>query len=220
MQDNLGDRMKRYEGQSLKVMPRTPCIIRVDGRAFHSLLRGSKKPFDPHVIAAMNLTATSLIEEIGNVKMAYIQSDEISLLLTDYATFNTQQWFDGVINKMVSISASVAAVSFSFVYGKRAAFDSRVFSLPKEEVCNYFIWRQKDWERNSVQMLARSFYSAKELQGKKIPEQHDMILAAGGNWNDLETSLKRGRVVTREGLDNEPPIFTQDRNYIERFLEV
>ena len=62
-------------------------------------------------------------------------------------------------------SAGIASAHFTvrFLYeGEIAVFDSRVFNIPKEEVCNYFIWRQMDWTRNSVEMLARAHFSHSE----------------------------------------------------------
>lgn len=216
---DLGDRMKGYENLNRQIlMPRMPAVIRVDGRAFHSLLRGCAKPFDNDVVNAMNDTAQALVNEISTARLAYVQSDEISLLLVDYDTFFTQQWFGGTISKILSISASIATGAFTEAWGEIGHFDSRVWSLHQDEVCNYFIWRQQDWERNSIQMLARSLYSHKQLHGKKMSELHDLIHAKGQNWNDVPTHLKRGRVVTRNGVDNEIPIFTADRNYIEKYL--
>lgn len=216
---DLGDRMKSYENLNrLIIMPRMPAIIRVDGRAFHSLLRGCKKPFDESVVDAMNATAKALVKEISTARLAYVQSDEISILLVDYDTFFTQQWFGGTISKILSISASVATAAFTESYGKVGHFDSRVWSLHQDEVCNYFIWRQKDWERNSIQMLARSHYSHKQLHGKKVTDLHEMLHDKGVNWNDTPTHLKRGRIVMRNGIDNEIPIFTVDRDYINKYL--
>lgn len=216
---DLGDRMKLYEDMNRQtIMPRMPAIIRVDGRAFHSLLRGCKKPFDEDVVSAMNEAALALVREISTARFAYVQSDEISVLLVDYDTFFTQQWFGGTISKIVSISASIATAAFTKAYGKIGHFDSRVWSIHQDEVCNYFIWRQKDWERNSIQMVARSLYSQKQLHGKKVADLHELIHEKGLNWNDVPTHLKRGRIVTRQGVDNEMPILTADREYVEKHL--
>lgn len=221
--DSLGDRMKRYEdiGRSF-IMPRMPAIIRVDGKAFHTLTRGCERPFDSRIIAAMDNTAIALMKGIQNARLAFIQSDEISILLNDYATYETQQWFGGNINKMVSISAAVASTTFTKEWGETGLFDSRVFVLPQHEVANYFIWRQKDWERNSLQMLARSLYSQKQLHGKNCSDLHELLHQKGVNWNNIEPSLKRGRcvlVTNPNEVDNNIPIFTQEREYIERFLK-
>lgn len=98
--------------------------------------------------------------------MLILQSDEINILITDFDTLQTDAWFDYNISKMTSISAAIASVEFSKLYGKTVYFDSRVFNVPKEEVINVFGWRYLDWLRNSIQMLAQSLYSQNELQIK------------------------------------------------------
>jgi tRNA(His) 5'-end guanylyltransferase len=168
----------------------------------------------------MDITAQALVQRVQNVRCAYVQSDEISLLLIDYNTLNTQQWFEGNIQKMVSISAAIASTTFTKAWSVEGLFDSRVFILPPAEVTNYFLWRQLDATRNSINMVAQSLYSHKELQHVNIKEAQELIFQRGINWNDYESYWKRGRVVTKEGVDRNIPIFTEDRNYIEKFMEI
>lgn len=225
----LGDRMKRYEDVNRNFLTRrTPVIIRLDGKAFHSFTKGLERPFDEWIHRTMVSTMEELVNQIQGAVFAYMQSDEISILIRDWDKLNTDAWFDYNIQKIVSVSAAIATAKFNDVWDKRtnktALFDSRVFNLPKEEVCNYFIWRQQDASRNSVNMLAQSLFSHKELQGKNVSQVQDMMmLQKGVNWNDCKTWQKRGTCVYRDGdnkTDFEIPIFTQDRNYIERHLVV
>lgn len=163
MQNDLSIRMKQnYENVFKHKLPeRMPVIIRLDGRAFHTLTRGSEKPFDLSFINLMNETALYLCKEIQNVQIAYVQSDEISLLLHNYKRLNSQSWFDNEIQKMCSISAGLTTAKFNRDYSFNiiknflknedetidcdsiplAQFDSRCFVIPEDEVCNYFIWR-------------------------------------------------------------------------------
>jgi tRNA(His) 5'-end guanylyltransferase len=264
--DSLGDRMKGYESiPKLFLMKRTPIIIRLDGRAFHSFTKRKTiketlidDPFSDLMNHCMVETTRALCNQIQGVKVGYTQSDEISLLLTDWETTETQQWFDGNIQKIVSLSASIATLVFNKVYAeyetiedypKLPMFDSRVFNLPKEEVVNYFLWRQQDASRNSVNMLAQYHFSHRELQGKKNNEMQDkLILEKGVNWNDIETWKKRGTCVVKTPVsvvvtprkvfgkeenemitntvsrarwipDYEIPIFSQDRDYINQYLK-
>lgn len=236
MSDSLGDRMKCYEDASrIKLIRRTPVIIRIDGRAFHSFVRQVKaqKPFDERLIGAMTTTAQSLCKEIMGCKLAYLQSDEISLLLTDWEKHTTQAWFDNDLRKICSLSASIATATFNDDYVDArilANFDSRAFNIPREEVCNYFIWRQQDAEKNSVSMYARSLYSHKQLIGKNGSQMQEMMFQKGFNWNDAPAHTKRGFCVVKAFYekggatrshwlpDLEIPRFTQNRDYIEKFL--
>lgn len=238
---DLDKRMKLYE-LPRKLPINMPVILRLDGRAFHTLTRKFKKPFDDIFMEMMNACGLVLCDDI-HPRFAYLQSDEISLVL--YNRPESSCWFDNDVQKICSISASLAssvATSFARDAGlefKHICFDARANVYPVNEVVNYFINRQRDWERNSLQMLARSFYSQKSLQNKGNEEMHDMIHAKGENWNDLPTRWKRGRCIVKvkydahvkndhfEGdverskwvVDNEIPIFTKDRRYIERRLE-
>lgn len=227
--DSLGDRMKGYEDTFRHYLPgRMPAIVRVDGKAFHTFTRGLQKSFDHSFVNAMWNTAIKLCEELQGVKLAYWQSDEISLLLTDYDTLTTQAWFDKNIQKMVSVSASIATANFNrqFKTLTEAHFDSRVFVLSKEEVCNYFLWRQQDATRNSINSVGQAYFSHKQLMNKNTDQVQDLLFKEKGiNWNDLPTWQKRGAcvIINSKGqweVDGNVPIFSQDRNYIKKFVYI
>lgn len=208
----LGDRMKQqYEAATRFQLPRrTYTIIRVDGRAFHSLLRSVDKPFDHIFIELMDEVTRALCKETG-AAFGYVQSDEVSLLLTDFATTQTEAWFGGVVQKMASIAAGTATAVFNWHLPgviprgfrvpptARPVFDGRVFTIPEPvEVANYFIWRQRDCTRNSVSMAARANFSQRELHGKNSGQMQDMLWTEHGvNWNDYPVGVKRGRTCVR-----------------------
>lgn len=261
--DNLGDRMKAYEAVTqTSLMRRAPVIIRLDGKAFHTFTKGLKHvdpslndtPFSEVMHECMAVTAQALVNNIQNAQVAYSQSDEITILLRDWDKHETEQWFDGNIQKITSISAAIATAHFNSAYNLRKAlarnhimatdecwlkteskmrqmeylseptfamFDARVFNVPKEDVVNNFIWRQNDAIRNSVQMLARHYFSHKELHGKSNVEVKAMIFAKTGlNWHNIPTWMRHGFCVTRDGIDREIPVFSQDRSYIAQHLFV
>lgn len=211
--DTLGDRMKSYETVSRLTLPRrTYAVMRLDGRAFHSYVKkiGAKKPFDEDLMEHMNATAKYLCENIQGSQFAYVQSDEISILITDFEKVDTQAWFGGNVQKMVSISASLATGFFNAyrpwvkdAYDAIAPmaianFDSRIFVIPDPvEVYNCFLWRLRDWERNSLQMFSRSIYSHKDLQGKGRGDMHEMLHQKNKNWAKLSAEIKRGRLISR-----------------------
>ena len=237
---NLGDRMKVYERAArVSLPPRLPIIVRVDGKAFHTWTRGLRRPFSYALVNALNAAAVQLCEEIQGAQLAYVQSDEVSVLVHGYKRHASQAWFDGQLQKIVSVSAAIAAATVTLqsrsVHSElRAAyFDSRAFVLPEADVCNYFIWRQQDATRNSIQMHARSLYSHRECSRKNQHELREMIREAGESWEDLPTFLRRGRCVVREAcaapdgtqrhrwvVDHEPPVFSDARGYIERHLAI
>lgn len=229
--DSLGDRMKRYELASRTVLTqRMPAILRIDGRAFHTYTSKCVRPFDSALMDAMDKVAEAICDDAAGAQIAYVQSDEISILLHDYKRFDSQPWFDKQVQKIVSVAASIAAATMTSlshnIFGKmrRAHFDARVFVVPESDVCNYFVWRQQDAVRNSLQMLTRSLYSHAECDNKARSQLHEMCMLKGVNWNDLPTSCKRGRCVRRGSesgwvVDYDPPTFSIDRNYIEQYLK-
>lgn len=216
MKTTLGDRMKTYEAVTRAVLPRrTYTIIRVDGRAFHAYLRGATKPYDLDFMGDMNAVAMALCNEISGAVFAYTQSDEISVLITDFATPGTQPWFGGVVHKMVSISAALATAVLNDRVtrpGTLPLFDSRVFTIPDaSEVANYFVWRQRDCVRNSITMAAQAQFSHKRLHGVTTKQMQELLFTECGiNWNDYAAGCKRGRVVIKdEGL--RPVTFTHKK---------
>lgn len=273
--DALGDRMKAYEYITRNYLTRrVPVIIRLDGKAFHTFTRGMKKPFDPVLTQAMQQTMKYLCENIQGCVLGYTQSDEITLVLTDYDTIKTDAWFGYNIQKMSSVAASMATLAFNqafitavegyisafdymeeerrpplweieemeeMYYSKynKAFFDARVFSIPKEEVCNCLIWRQQDATRNSIEAVGQAFFSHSELHKKNCDEIQEMLWSQHNiNWNDFPVENKRGSCCIKEVketemedprnpgkmitvsrrkwvVDTEIPIFTQDRSYIE-----
>ena len=111
---DLANRMKEYEKRNqYYLQKRTPVAIRVDMRAGHTFTRGFKRPFDYIFMKSMQETAKYMCENMGNAKFAYVQSDEITIILTDYDTLETDCWFNYRTDKLCSISASMATMAFN-----------------------------------------------------------------------------------------------------------
>jgi tRNA(His) 5'-end guanylyltransferase len=194
--------MKAHEAPYRAVLPRrTFCVLRVDGRAFHSCLRGCERPFDAQFAADMDAVAEALCGEITGAVFAYTQSDEISVLYTDFGSLNTEPWFGGVVAKQISIAAALATAELNARRpGKRALFDARVFTLADPvEVANYLLWRQRDAVRNSISMAAQARFSHKELHGVNTGHMQELLWQRHGiNWNDYPDGFKRGRVTVKQ----------------------
>lgn len=226
----IGDRFKRYEAVTQNFLsPRTPVIIRVDGNAFHTLTRRLwKRNYSEVFESIMDKTALEICPNISGVKFAYVQGDEISFLLTDYDTIETQPWFGYNTSKLVSISAGMCSTFFTLnmvnndLLHQHGWFDSRAFNVPQNDVVNYFVWRQRDWERNSVSMFARTLYSHKELHKKNCGEMKEMMKEKGLDWESLEGPKRKGRAIYKEDeqwfLDHNVPSFSEKRGLIEQFV--
>lgn len=223
--DSLGDRMKNIEGRFTFFLPRR-CytVIRLDGKAFHTFLKKVKKPFDRDVMDCMQGTALALCKEIGGAKIGYTQSDEITLILTDFDTIKTQAWFDGNLSKIISISASIATSEFNKLWKirqvenfikahievspndiltfmssiKNANFDSRAYvTADPWEAYNSIKWRVDDASKNSIQMIAHTLFSTEELKKKGFSDLNEMLFQKGHNFNDYPTDCKRGAFIIK-----------------------
>lgn len=242
--DALGDRMKEYEKNSrTSLLRRLPVVMRLDGKAFHTFTRAFDRPYDQRLHNAMWEAARTLCDEIQGCRLAYVQSDEITLLLTDWDSYATDSWFDYQVQKMASVAASICTGGFirgiarqspgthGFLTGKLPAFDARVWNLPRHEVTNMFIWRQQDAIRNSISSLGQAHFSAKQLHRQSTQRVREMLVEAGHPWENTPIKQQRGVCVVKEThttdaeavrtrwvVDEEIPVFTEDRDYIERHL--
>jgi tRNA(His) guanylyltransferase len=215
---SLGDRMKGYEAPWKLTFPRRlPLVIRVDGRAFHTYLRGARRPFDEVFIQDMGEVAKALCAEVAGAVFAYHQSDEISVLVQDWAGTTTQPWFAGELQKIVSISAAIATSALTERRGGRPLFDARAFVLPNApEVANYFLWRQRDATRNSISMAAQAYFSHARLQGVNSDQMQELLHAEHGiNWNEYPDACKRGQVAVKV-TGYRPVTYTDTRTHTER----
>ena len=229
LRDDIGTRMKDFYEQipKTKLMRRCPVAIRIDGKAFHTYTRNFKRPFDSIFMRAMQETMKYLCENIQGCVLGYTQSDEITLILVDYEKINSSAWFDYEVQKLCSVSASMATMRFNQVFARLvqevkeegtedpkyikvldkaceagAMFDSRCFNIPKEEVTNLIYWRQLDASRNSIQMVGHANFSQKQMHGKSTGDIQDMLMLEKNiNWNDFPVACKRGSCCIRGQAD-------------------
>lgn len=221
---SLGDRMKWWEKSGDKVLDNDqPAIIRIDGKAFHTYTKGFDKPFDQYITGAMKYAMVKLCEDIQNVKIGYMQSDEISLLMTTHENTEKQAWFGGKVDKIVSVAASMASAHFNHYMNsmywnprilsaeiigeapkrKIAIFDARVWNVPMYEVNNVFVWREQDAIRNSVSALAQSHFSHSKLHGKNVSDMKEMLMEIGVDWSKLPVTQQRGFCANRVYFDKD-----------------
>ncbi len=205
MTDGLGDRMKRYEAAEAgrRLMPLLPVLARLDGRGFHSFVRGLDRPFDARLSHLMIDTATALVRET-NATIGYTQSDEITLAWVADGP-DSQTLFDGRTQKLTSVLAALGTAHFhrrlpAFLPPEYAArvpvFDCRVWNVPTlDEAANVFLWRELDATKNSVAMAARAYYAHSAVHGKNRAELHELLWQKGVNWNDYPPFFKRGTYI-------------------------
>ncbi len=219
--------MKRDYEDALRIfLPRrTFVVVRIDGRGFHRFTRDLERPYSRTLAGALDQAALVLCQEMIGCRFAYGQSDEYSFLLTDFDREDSPLWFDGNVQKIVSVSASVFTGAFNSAFDARkpAAFDSRVMVISQRaEVARYFLWRQLDASANSLNMLASAHFTHAELENQTTSAKHEMLHSKGINWAKEPADFKRGRIVKRVAsgweIDLEIPVFNRAPAYLEALI--
>lgn len=220
MHDPLGDRLKQeFEATTRLVLPRkTHTIIRLDGKAFHTYTRGLPRPFDATLHADLVAATQFLCEQVTGALLAYVQSDEVSLLVTDLAKSGTEPWYGGNVQKITSVTASILTAKFNDrrslgigdVGERLAFFDSRVFTIPDtDDVVDYFHWRYLDAWRNAVSSLASTHFSARQLHRKSLGERLDMLREREVDVRALDPRFLFGSLV--EPVTHETSVAYHDK---------
>ncbi|MGW8431468.1 tRNA(His) guanylyltransferase Thg1 family protein [Curtobacterium citreum] len=216
-----GAAFKDLEQQQRTYLPKDQyAVIRLDGRAFRTYTRGLRQPYDVQFMADMDAAARAVATELHGVRLTYVQSDEISVIITAWDPDRDpdeedrgQLMFGGAVQKLVSIAASICSVEFNRRRpdGGPALFDARAFSLADaNDVRDYLVWRQADAHRNTLSMLARTQFSASALHGLSTAEQHDLLLTVGVESDGLPAGFTRGRVLV-PGTEPGTTTFTHGR---------
>lgn len=182
-----------------------PVVVRIDGRAFHSLTHdaGFKKPFDEDFMDLMAAVASSLVSESGLEPLfAYVFSDEINLYFRELP-------FGGRVEKIDSVCASYAAGTFVAISGfkKPVAFDARIVFTTEADVAGYLEWRQREAWRNHINAYCQYALisegmsprgAADALKGMKSPDMHEMMFERGVNLSKTPSWQRRGIIIRRE----------------------
>lgn len=193
----LGDRHKNFERlTSTRLMQGLSTIIRLDGRAFHTLTQWMSRPYHQPMLDCMRETMIHMVRET-QASVGYVQSDEISLAFLP----DRELPFSGTTQKLISTMAGECSVKFFREMSERmpeyqdmpAVFDARVIQYPTVDLMTEnLIWREADATRNSLTAAAHAHYTTKELHGAGFTKKHDMLHAVGVNWNDYPVHFKRG----------------------------
>lgn len=245
----LADLMKAHEHAYRRSLDTSQYVLlRLDGKSFHSYTKRLQKPFDGLLMEAMDRTLLALCEQVQGVRFGYVESDEISLLLTAWREdpasptrrAEGELWMGGVEAKLLSLSAAIATAAFNSVreeqyaslaggpsYGDfhrgPALFDSRLWTFPateegRELVQKYFAWRRRDSIKNSVTMAALDAFSHKAIHGLKTEEKMERLREAGKPWEELPLGFQYGRTA-RKVTELRPVTYTHGKTGEEHTTE-
>jgi len=209
--DNLGDRMKTYEAATPAIIPPdSAMVIRLDGRAFHSYTRKLDRPFDRQLTADLDQAAAEVCADVDGAQLAYLQSDEISIVVPPRSSHAGEHWFGGGTQKIASVAASQLTAHFVLARGDIAQFDARAIALPADELRPYLCWRQADARRNSLSMIAGVHFSHRQLHGVGTDARLAMLAECGIDPDrDYDPRYRNGRIIMRQ-------TYTTDVTYTDR----
>lgn len=197
--DTLSTKIKREEHSTRIVLPSgSYAILRLDGRHFHTYTKHLKRPYDTQFMADMNTVAETICQEISGTIIGYVQSDEITVVFSDLAKPETQMWFGGVVQKIVSVTAGLASATLARLRPDQQIpmFDARVYAVEDfQQVVEALAWRQEDATRNSILMCAQAVLPQKQLDGKSVRECLTAASTAGMQWSSMPEGFKHGRIV-------------------------
>lgn len=242
---SLGDRIKKYEQIfDHAMLRRLPIIVRVDGKGFSRWTKKQKleKPFDSNLCHAMSTTMLDVASSIEGCVFAYTQSDEMTFIMRNDQSVESEPWLGNRTQKINSIISSMVTAHFNAkMHGPLAFFDCRVFLVPSiVEACNAVIWRQNDATKNSISSAC--YYEVgkvvgrgtarKLMHGLNQKQQQELLFQrANINWNDYPTKYKRGIAcykILKEKVDNDGntiirkpwyldldiPVFTKQQEFL------
>ena len=219
--DDFGDRMKTYERLSeSQLIPNLPIVVRLDGKSFSKYTSRLERPYDLKLIELMQNTCKHLMKISHNIKVAYQQSDEITLIISN--DYDNPVEYSGRVQKLCSILAAECSVYFAThayilenALHDHPVFDCRIFNVPDwVEASNAVLWREQDATKNSIQLAGQSNFSHKEMQGLKNNQvQEKLLLEKNINWNDYPASFKRGSYIKREKY-SDPNLNTERSHFV------
>ena len=227
--DTLKDRMEYFRSLTdYRLMPNSYVVVMIDGRGFSkSVKKLFEKPFDDKFISMMNDTAKYICEHVQGVKTAFVQSDEISFILTDFDTPDTDSFFGYRLCKIQSIIAGMASTVFNDLYIENILslsasqedilqiirqkpkfhFDCKAWNVPTlNDAYAWLLYRQNDCIRNSKQQAAQTYLPKKSLICKNTDEQVQMLEHEKNvDWNKYDCGKKYGRILHKTQELKETP---------------
>lgn len=222
---NLEDKCTYFRSMTdYRIVPNSYTLLMLDGKNFSKMVKNRfKKPFDPDFIEMMNETAKYLVEKLQGAKIAYTQSDEISILVTDFDTPDTDLLFGGRLCKIQSIAASMATTEFNkqlALYDlkncatadearkaidkeKFCQFDCKCWTVPNEnDMFAWFLWRNLDCVKNSKNQTSQTYLPHKQLVGKTADEGIAILKEQKGiDWYELPEGMKYGRIICKKEME-------------------
>ena len=150
--------------------------------------------------AEIDMVCLDFCHKVPGTQTCFGADREISVLLIDYWSINSDLWYNGDVQKVVSTSSSIASIATGYV------FSASAFSISDQvEVYNYFVWRQKMWLTNQAQQEAREGIGHDLTQGLSLrlenPDTGRLAMKVGKLWSMVS-----------------PPVFTEQSDFMTMLI--
>ncbi len=245
----IKDRISSYEEASNhKLLSKLPVIIQINGRSFSKITSLLDKPFCNKFSDCISSTMLQLCMEVEGAVFGYQFNDEIVIIARNDQSSDTVPWYDNKIQKIVSISASVATLHFSNLSHATdlnlmgdPIFLGSTYAVPTIlEAIHVLISKQH--QNLQVAIHSASFYellkkydknTIKEmLSGLSMDEKVDLLSQECMiDFNDYPMAFRRGIACYRAPkvvndvvkhkwvINKDLPIFTQDHSFLVNILK-
>lgn len=237
--NKLKDRYDQYsEISNQKLLSKVPLIININGKGFHNTTSLLDKPFDINFFNCLESTMKKLCSEIEGATIGYCFNDNIVIISRNDQNINTIPWFNNNIQKLNSISSSIATSHFtkySTNIGMQLMaepyFYSKVYAVPNEiEALNMFIFYQ---QLNLLTSLNFSCYYSMLNKFDKVKvkdiiknlsqiDKIEMLESEFGiNFNSLNSKFRFGSLCVKNENKWEvitSPIISQKQEIIKKYI--
>ena len=220
----IKERIEKYSSSTnLNIIPKVPVAFSLNINNFSRL--NLDKPFDTKFSDAVLCTMIKLCNEIEGCVFAYNFLDEIILISRNDQSNDTLPWYDNNVQKLASITASIASVEFNKVYGDDIYFNSHVFSLPNMVECSNFISsKQHQYTQKLLNNLVHDHLqiSLEESLTLTIEDKVQLLEEKDVHYNSFNSILRKGCAVYRKKdrdklrwyLDRDVPVFLHSKDFL------
>jgi len=247
---SLKDRISSYEdAYNYSIIQKLPIVVKLNGRSFSKLTSLLNKPFDIQFLNVMQDVCIKVAMDAEGCVFAYSFNDEIILILKNDQSIRTMPWYDNNIQKIASVTSSLASIQFFSSAQKynlnilgAPVFTSQVFAVPNiTEAVNVLIAKQQQSIQSCIS-FACFYETIKEyddislarstLTQKTIDEKIELLQDLNVDYNSLNPEFKKGfacykvpkvfdnEIKKKWIINNDIPTFSNNHEFITNILSI
>jgi tRNA(His) 5'-end guanylyltransferase len=196
---SLAERQESYKSSyDYEIIKKLPIIIQLDGRNFSKITKNLTKPYSYEISRVMHESMLYTLVDVQGCVFAFTIADEVSFVLRNDQTLETEPWLNNKVQQMASSVASaftLAFYKFAFALDLESElsgdpiFKAHAWAVPNiSEAANYLIYRQQEGYKSALRLACLhnmskqlGYKQAFELiQGKSIEEKTSLLLKHTG----------------------------------------